>query len=779
MSHWPIERRHHTLVDSAEEDAQELAAILKCVAGCLMKLRRFTQCAATWDILAALPVTDKVECWSEKAICVRLLGDTATSNQLLAQCLAEMDRRAGNVDVKLNEKRQLLLDYQKRVSEFGREVTMSDANRELRRMLNTDLESQKKSLKQIVPDTTEVHVDLREMQSERKGRGMFATAHIPYDTIVMRERPVACLLRDNLHAELCTGCAVDLLSTETVTLPLPCSDCTHALYCSVSCRDQSWRRFHWIECGQERWLQQTASARLSLRMLGSNDEWRQVLHGSERSLSVSTLTTHSDRFTSEVVGRQTLAAHLFACFFLRHLDRHPAWPPELDMNENWNALESLDSFASAHSNPSSTSAPASLPSSSCSIEDQTSQIEQRLTEILLNNLQQVAINSIAVYRPIVQLSGSVTSIAEANGDKKAATSTSDQPLLLLERTAQQVALAIYQNASLLNHSCAPNAELFTFIGSELIIRTRSRIRAGQELTISYGPTVQKTPTRARRAALLHTHQFRCKCEHCAWPVGSLTDTQRRYLLLDAYLCPTCSHPILVDTDRQAARCLAPTKCQHDHCSDFDSVLIRVQMAQREWLRISSSLSGDANATEEENALKSLQRLLWPTNRLLMAITGQAIDRATRTGQWKSASELLHRLETNERSIHGERSVQVIVRRLQLLLIECRQLAEKQLINGRQLGRALRQANAAWRQIAAGADRPANPVSDLLCVRMPASLKDQLKQAFDDMWKVIADQHVLMASLNAPLSGCLLLDSGGPINQCLLLYRQLIRYLTVD
>ena len=71
---------------------------------------------------------------------------------------------------------------------------------------------------------------------------------------------------------------------------------------------------------------------------------------------------------------------------------------------------------------------------------------------------------------------------------------------------------IYPLASLINHSCLPNA-CFVFAGNELLVRTLAPIPAGAEITVSYVDNQRVAPV--RHAHLLQAHDFLCRCAVCS------------------------------------------------------------------------------------------------------------------------------------------------------------------------------------------------------------------------------------------------------------------------
>ena len=75
-------------------------------------------------------------------------------------------------------------------------------------------------------------------------------------------------------------------------------------------------------------------------------------------------------------------------------------------------------------------------------------------------------------------------------------------------------LALFKNASALNHACAPNASL-SFCQGQLSVVLGCDLKKGDEVRISYlSPRALLAPAKARRAALYTGFLFRCGCARC-------------------------------------------------------------------------------------------------------------------------------------------------------------------------------------------------------------------------------------------------------------------------
>jgi hypothetical protein len=85
----------------------------------------------------------------------------------------------------------------------------------------------------------------------------------------------------------------------------------------------------------------------------------------------------------------------------------------------------------------------------------------------------------------------------------------------LSSTYEQVQLGqgLYPTASLLNHSCDPSTAV-SFVGNKLVVRAVQGVKAGAELTLSYGPQKGEQRTAERRKWLWERYAFVCHCTAC-------------------------------------------------------------------------------------------------------------------------------------------------------------------------------------------------------------------------------------------------------------------------
>lgn len=113
-------------------------------------------------------------------------------------------------------------------------------------------------------------------------------------------------------------------------------------------------------------------------------------------------------------------------------------------------------------------------------------------------------------------------------------------------TASSVGASLDLVSAVINHSCAPNAHIF-FEGTQLRLRSLTKIPAGAELTISYvDPTIYLS---GRQELLFKEHFFTCVCKRCktekkeqAGLPTTLAATQRSILTLMNAAAQACRSP---------------------------------------------------------------------------------------------------------------------------------------------------------------------------------------------------------------------------------------------
>lgn len=161
---------------------------------------------------------------------------------------------------------------------------------------------------------------------------------------------------------------------------------------------------------------------------------------------------------------------------------------------------------------------------------------------------------------------------------------------------------VYLAASMLSHSCAPNAAWHQDGANSFILHARGHIREGEEITIPYlGPSELCLPSSDRRAILSTTKAFHCTCERCAAPL----DPAR------AFTCPGCggaSALAATEPSAEGADALVCSACGR-LSADEAAPLLATEAKLRSWAMLQSEPPGGPGAPTDVpfvNASKLLQ-----------------------------------------------------------------------------------------------------------------------------------------------------------------------------
>jgi SET and MYND domain-containing protein len=74
-----------------------------------------------------------------------------------------------------------------------------------------------------------------------------------------------------------------------------------------------------------------------------------------------------------------------------------------------------------------------------------------------------------------------------------------------------IGIGLYLEASVLDHSCRPNATI-VFEGKKLLVRPIRETKNDEKITISYTNLLH--PTETRKTSLREQYYFECVCEAC-------------------------------------------------------------------------------------------------------------------------------------------------------------------------------------------------------------------------------------------------------------------------
>ena len=324
--------------------------------------------------------------------------------------------------------------------------------------------------------------------NELEGRSLVATKNIAIGDVLVVESPYAAVSFHEMEHDHCHHCVRRTIA------PVGCQQCANVRYCSTTCRDASWERYHHIECGLFDLLHSQAVGHLghlafrtaiiagyeTLRKQAKQDQApvtktengtdEDEVYGSNYS-TVCNLITHPDKDITENVIRNTVLAAI-----LSKMLQGTAFFKDQNLNtdEMNNALVDL-------------------------------------TAMILNHIQIVHCNSHEISEMMVKAHEFTTAETRDCG------------------------LAVYGVSSLFNHSCNPNVE-FYYHGSTVVAKAVRDIPSGEEALVSYGPVFYIEPRESRHKRLWQLGFFKCGCEACKgnWALQSDMEEQ-----LPVFKCKRC------------------------------------------------------------------------------------------------------------------------------------------------------------------------------------------------------------------------------------------------
>lgn len=157
--------------------------------------------------------------------------------------------------------------------------------------------------------------------TEDMGRHLVATKRIEPGDIIAVEKPYTNILLYNFYLTHCHHCLQVSYNL------IPCYECPLTLYCSKTCRDDAWKRYHQYECSLLDTLHSIESTKLQLLalrvVLCARKDFPQILkdeiidgedskYKSERYKEIHDLVTNEEhRPVNELFARSTVAAVLF------------------------------------------------------------------------------------------------------------------------------------------------------------------------------------------------------------------------------------------------------------------------------------------------------------------------------------------------------------------------------------------------------------------------------------------------------------------------------------
>ncbi|CAF1023002.1 unnamed protein product [Adineta steineri] len=311
--------------------------------------------------------------------------------------------------------------------------------------------------------------------SKDKGRHIIANQDIPSDSLILNERPYACLLLPKFAYTYCDHCLT------SIVIPYVCPQCSHVLFCSEHCQQRALASYHQYECKHIHVLKTLGIAFLAYRTLTITDHetlWTTITQTTipnENEIktnfyksdyfSIQKLITHTEQMSIDDLFHYSLTAYLLS-----------------EIIKSTNFL-------------------------------QCNQIKKRDTEqillasILLKHIQQMICNAQTIS---ITKTNQIDEIIFDNED--------DQ-----DEITKRFASAIFPTCALMNHSCVPNIRC-VFDQGYLRVYTARSIRQGEEILNCYGPQKTLMPsTEQRQNVLFEQYFFKCQCEGCIDMIKSQGD----------------------------------------------------------------------------------------------------------------------------------------------------------------------------------------------------------------------------------------------------------------
>ena len=292
------------------------------------------------------------------------------------------------------------------------------------------------------------------------GRHTVADRDIKVGDILISETPFTAIMLPGEYAgKHCCHCFAE---TEA---PVPCQQCSTWLFCSRECADDAWQQYHWAECSFAELLKPTMCAKIG-------------------------------HLAARLVMRQGIES------ILSYVKSPAAGKTKADeYGFNDEGVYDCSSYDSIYHLVTSTKLR--------SVED----------------LFEFTVLSCVLVK-IMIASGFLKEIAESTADLELIGGAVLRHLQIIQCNAfriieltrptkfddpkpEPVGVGLYPTASLINHSCDPNADL-NFYGDAVVVRAIRNIAEGEEICISYGPLFYEVKPRLRHSQLKGVYFFNCK-----------------------------------------------------------------------------------------------------------------------------------------------------------------------------------------------------------------------------------------------------------------------------
>ncbi|RWS31739.1 SET and MYND domain-containing protein 4-like protein [Leptotrombidium deliense] len=310
--------------------------------------------------------------------------------------------------------------------------------------------------------------------NEEKGRYVITNKDMKKGTMVISENAVGFWLAPCRY-ELCCNFCMKILAKRYVS----CRNCKAVRYCSLFCENNAWTQYHSIECPHLDILKYFSTHQTTLRFV--------IRFGFNAIL--------------ETIAEGEMPLEFFC---------------ENGMQDNYRSLYSM--FGHDQDLAFGNLFGYCIGSLLLTRVAEVMQLIERdsdeyytLAAILLKQMFQINTNCFAL------TNANFTYLRDFN-------------ILVDHGDYTKNGIGVFLSSALLSHSCDYNCDRYT-LGNQLVVVLNRDIKAGEEISITYGPFYKTMSIKDRQAYLQRNYHFLCNCHACANKLENVHF---------AYKCPQCS-----------------------------------------------------------------------------------------------------------------------------------------------------------------------------------------------------------------------------------------------
>ncbi|KAK7078356.1 hypothetical protein SK128_023497 [Halocaridina rubra] len=340
-----------------------------------------------------------------------------------------------------------------------------------------------------------------------KGRHILADDNInPGDIIAIEKAYCTCLYNEH-RANHCANC------TRECVAPIPCSECTMAVFCSLNCRKEGLSGTHLLECPVLPTLYAMETMPffgIAYKMLCGRtcNQWIKIINRLEKRSKEYILPEDRGKNEEGIYCSEDFETVYNLCTNVKDRPCGDLYAKTFIAFVLTKILELSRRF----------------------FVDEAKPVTPSKEDLIFAGQ--------FIFANMMKFSSNGFSVADFK--------CSGPPYSLDHK---DVGAGVYPTMSLLNHSCHPEAFPFSY-GDWYVLRAARKIEKGEEITISYSNGSYLQPIDTRQQNLWDRYQFECCCKACEeeWPMyKDLPDTLR-------IKCTECSHPVS-EIERKCPNCL--------------------------------------------------------------------------------------------------------------------------------------------------------------------------------------------------------------------------------